>query len=72
MKPQDTQSRMGRQVALIIAATAVFWVVALWIGGQVGLSQRMLALFDLIAVAGFVFAFWKIYQIWRLRRDNEG
>lgn len=63
---------MGRQVALIIAGVAVFWVVALWIGGQMGVSQRVLALFDLIALAGFVFAFRKIYQIWRMRRDNEG
>ena len=63
---------MGRQVALIIAGVAVFWVVALWIGGQMGVGQRVLALFDLIALAGFVFAFWKIYQIWRMRRDNEG
>jgi len=71
MKPADT-NRMGRRAALVIAGTAVLWVGASFIGTKLGLDQRMLALFDLLALAGFVFAFWLIYQIWRARQDNQG
>ncbi len=66
------QARRGRKTALVIAGTAVFWVVATFLGGQMGLDNRMLALLDLIALAGFVWAFWMIFQMWRARRDNQG
>lgn len=71
MKPADT-NRMGRRAALVIAGTAVLWVGANFIGTKAGLDHRMLALFDLLALAGFVFALWMVYQIWRARQDNQG
>ena len=37
-----------------------------------GLSQRVRALFDLMALAGFVWAFVLIYQIWRARQGQQG
>ena len=63
--------RKGRVVALVIACSAVFWVLGLFIGNKIGLSQRWLALIDLFALAGFVLAFVMIWQIWRARRDIE-
>ncbi|QYX55624.1 DUF5337 domain-containing protein [Roseovarius sp. SCSIO 43702] len=72
MSNEKAQARKGRQAALVIAITAVAWVLAGLIGAQYGWSQRTLAFFDLAALAGFVFAFWIIFQIWRLRRDNQG
>ncbi len=69
---QEKLARKGRVAALVIAGTAIFWVGALFIGGKLELSQRMLALFDLIALAGFIFAFALIWQIWRARRELEG
>jgi len=65
------QARKGRQAALVIAGTAVVWVLGSFAGGQLGVSNRMLALFDLVALAGFVWALWMIYQIWRARQDNQ-
>ena len=64
--------RKGRHAALVIAGTGVFWVLATFIGGQMGLDNRTRALFDLIALAGFVWALWMIFQIWRARQDNQG
>lgn len=73
MSDKDAEiARKGRFTALVIAATGVFWVLATLIGGQLGLTQRVRALFDLMALAGFIWAFVLIYQIWRARRDDKG
>ena len=72
MPDKDTQiARKGRLTALVIAGTCIFWVLATIIGGQIGLGHRGLALFDLMALAGFVWAFVLIYQIWRARQSNQ-
>ena len=72
MGRQDNEGRKGRQAALVIAGTAVFWVIASFVGGQLGLDNRTRALFDLIALAGFIWALWMIFQIWRARQNNQG
>ena len=72
MNNDKTEAQKGRRVALVIAGTAVFLVLASLIGGMLGLSHRMLALFDLIALAGFIWAFWMTFQIWRARQDKQG
>ena len=69
---EQDMARKGRQAALMIAGTAVFWILSTFIGGQIGLSNRTLALFDLVALAGFIWAMWMIFQIWRARQDNQG
>lgn len=73
MPQQDAEiARKGRLAALVIAGTGVFWILAMLIGVQYGLSLRLRVLFDLMALGGFVFAFVLIYQLWRLRRGNQG
>jgi MFS family permease len=64
--------RRGRFAAMVIAGTAVFWIIATLIGGYLDLTNRMRALFDLLALAGFIWALVLIYQIWRMRQDNQG
>jgi threonine/homoserine/homoserine lactone efflux protein len=69
---RDAQTaRKGRLTALVIAGTGIFWVLATIIGGEMGLSQRVRALFDLMALAGFTWALVLIYQIWRARQGNQ-
>ena len=46
----------------------VVWMGAQWLGGQIGLETRFVFLFDLAAIAGFVWAMVVTYQIWRGRR----
>ncbi|MYM54521.1 DUF5337 domain-containing protein [Thalassovita mangrovi] len=65
-------ARKGRITALVIAGTALFWIAATFVGGQLELSQRVRALFDLIALAGFILAIVMIFQIWRARQNSKG
>ncbi len=72
-RERDTElARKGRMAAMVIAGTALFWILAMFLGSQLGLTQRTRALFDLMALGGFVWAIWMIYQIWRLRQGDKG
>jgi len=72
MSSKDAQiARKGRNAALVIAGTGVFWILATIIGGSLALDQRVRALFDLMALGGFVFALLLIHQIWRARQGNR-
>ena len=65
-------ARQARFVALVIAGTMVLWMGAQWVGGKLGLEARYVFLFDLAALAAFIWALYVTYQIWRKRRDNQG
>ncbi|HAW47749.1 MAG TPA: hypothetical protein DCX34_11010 [Roseovarius sp.] len=72
MPQQDAEiARKGRLAALVIAGTGVFWILATLIGGWLALDLRVRALFDLMALGGFVFALVLIYQLWRMRQGNR-
>ena len=72
-RERDTKlARKGRVAAVVIAGTAIFWVLAILLGGHFGLTHRTRALFDLMALAGFVWAVVLIFQIWRLRQSDKG
>ena len=72
-RERDTElARKGRVAAMVIAGTAIFWVLAMLLGSHFGLTQRTRALFDLMALAGFVWAVVIIFQIWRLRQSDKG
>ncbi len=64
-------ARQGRVVSLVIALTAILWMAAQWIGGKIGLPDQYVFLFDLLALAGFLWALIVTWQIWRKSRDNE-
>lgn len=67
--PADVQrARQARLVGIVLAATIVLWMGAQWLGGQLGLETRFVFLFDLAAIAAFVWALVVTYQIWRGRR----
>ena len=68
----DRQAKAGQRVALLIAGVGLFWICANAIGGYFGLSNRVRALFDLAALAGFGFALWQTYLMWRRRHDDQG
>ena len=67
--PADAQrARQARLVGIVLAVTIVLWMGAQWVGGQLGLEARYVFLFDLAAIAAFVWALVVTYQIWRGRR----
>ncbi len=59
----------GRRLALVIAGTGLFWVLANLIGSEYAWSNRTRALFDLLALAGFGAAFVIAIGLWRGRKD---
>lgn len=71
VQEQDHSGAAGRRLALVIAGVAVFWVCANVAGSYLGLSNRMRALFDLAALAGFGWAFWIAIGIWRNRQNDK-
>lgn len=66
------KTNAGQRVALFTAGVGLFWVLSTWLGGRLGLSNRTIALFDLLALVGFGWALWMTYGIWRARQNDEG
>ena len=65
-------ARKGRHAAIVIAASMVLWIAANFAGPALGLAGRYALLFDLAALAALIYAMVNIYQIWRLRQNNQG
>jgi len=65
-------AQAGRRAALLMAGTGIFWIGAIYAGSELGLSGRVRALFDLMALAGFGWALWMTYDIWRKRQKDKG
>jgi len=72
MANESDIAKKGRTIAVLIGGIAVVWVAVQAFGEYFGITHRTLALFDLAALAGFVFAFWQIYGLWRMTRGNNG
>jgi len=70
MNGDTSQARRGRVIALLIAGIGLGYVGILALGDSLGWSQRVLAFFDLAALAGFGMALWLIYGLWRSSRNN--
>jgi hypothetical protein len=68
---EKSLSRQARLVSVVIAATMIFWMLAQFIGGQLGLPSHYVFLFDLFALAGFFWALVVTWQIWRKRRNTQ-
>ena len=67
----DTEKALARQarvVSIVIAATMIGWMAAQWLGGWLGLPDRFVFLFDLLALAGFLWALIVTLLIWLKRR----
>lgn len=62
------RARQARLVGIVLAVTIVLWMGAQLVGAELGLEARYAFLFDLAAIAGFVWALVVTYQIWRGRR----
>lgn len=60
----------GRRVALTLVAVGLLWAGLTWAGGQFGWSQRLRALLDLFALAGFGVALLMTFRLWRQRRTE--
>jgi predicted MFS family arabinose efflux permease len=67
--PADLKrARQARLVGIVLAGTMVLWMGAQWLGSHFGWETRFVFLFDLAALAAFLWAIVVTYQIWRGRR----
>ncbi|NRB03795.1 MAG: DUF5337 domain-containing protein [Rhodobacteraceae bacterium] len=67
-KPDTPEKKNGQRLALIIAAVAILWMLANFIGTRLEFSNRTRALIDLFALAGFGWAIWQALAMWRQRK----
>lgn len=65
-------ARQGRTVALVIAGSMLFWIVAQWLGPQLGVAGRYAILIDLLVLAALFWSMVVTYQIWRKRQNMKG
>ena len=63
-------ARQARVVSLVIAAAMMCWIGVNWLGSKLEWAQSTRILFDLAAIAAFVWALVVAVQIWRKRRDG--
>ncbi|GAB4263519.1 MAG: hypothetical protein Kow0013_09970 [Pararhodobacter sp.] len=71
MTNESDQARRGRVIALVIAIVGLTWLGLLALGDTLGWSQRTLAFFDLAALAGFAYALWLLFGLWRAGQQNK-
>ena len=65
-------AQRGRLLAIVIAGTMVFWLVAQWIGPRIGLAGEYAVLIDLVVMATFVMALYNGLRLWRIRQKDKG
>ncbi|MCF1709559.1 DUF5337 domain-containing protein [Tabrizicola sp. J26] len=72
MTPEQDRhlARQARLVSVVLAATMILWMGASWLGGQMGLETRYAFLFDMAAMAAFIWALIVTARIWRARRNS--
>ena len=67
--PQQQTARQARLVAFVIVGTMLMWMGAQCLGGQMGWPVKFALLFDLAALAAFIWALVVTYRIWRQRQS---
>ena len=63
-------ARQARLVSVVLAVTMILWMGAQWLGGRMGLETRFAFLFDMAAIAAFIWALIVTTRIWRARRNS--
>ena len=61
----------ARVASLVIAGSMIIWLIAQWVGPQVGLAGNYAILIDLFVLAALFWALVVAAQIWRKRRQHR-
>lgn len=62
---QQITARQSRLVAIVMAVTILAWMGAQVLGSWLGWDPRFVFLFDLAAIAAFIWVLVVTWQIWR-------
>ncbi|WP_158259345.1 DUF5337 domain-containing protein [Hasllibacter halocynthiae] len=67
-------ARQARSAALVMAGTMVIWFGLNMLGREMGMPGGYALVFDLAAVAAFIWALAVVWRVWRKGRelDQEG
>jgi threonine/homoserine/homoserine lactone efflux protein len=68
----DRQARAGRRAALVVALSGLFFVLTMLVEAQYPVPNRIMALLNLAALAGFGVGLWMTWTAWRAGRDDKG
>jgi Family of unknown function (DUF5337) len=68
MPQDDGTARQARIAAIVMVVTMVLWMGVQVVGGEMGWPVKLTYLFDLMALAGFIWSLAVTWQIWRKRR----
>jgi hypothetical protein len=60
-----SQAAPARRIAIVMLATVLLWMGAQFLGGWLGWDPRFAFLFDLAAIAAFIWVLARTWQIWR-------
>ena len=63
-------ARQSRLAGLVMAVTGMAWVALQWLGGAMGWPVRFVFLFDLMAIAAFLWALAVTWRVWKRRRSG--
>lgn len=66
---KDT-ARQAQKLGILLVVTMGLWLGAQNLGGRFGWDVRLALVFDLAALAAFIWALVGTYRIWRQRRGN--
>ena len=69
-RPSLAEDLAARRAALILAGTALTWLLLQWVGRGLGWSPALMLVFDLLALAGFIWGAVLTVRIWRKRRKE--
>lgn len=59
-----------RGAAIVIVVTMVVWMLASFLGGQLGLPVALAFLIDFAALAAFAWALVQLYRAWRAGHEE--
>ena len=60
-----SHTRTGKTAALVVAGAGLLWLVAQWLGGELGVPIRYMVLIDLFAMAAMAWAVIVGVSLWR-------
>lgn len=64
------RARTGRTVAIVLVSAMGLWLVAQWLAPQFGLPGEYAILFDLFALATFLWAMIVSLRLWLARKKG--
>ena len=70
MQDKSAEQKQTTLASYVMLAAVVVLMGGSWLGGQLGLPVRYAFLFDLVAMAGFVFAMITLFRVWRARQQD--